>query len=126
MGVFKFEDLIGKRLAFYGADEKSNRFRLGNRILKVVEDESDGYRSYFSHVEEDMDDVLASVTNKLAMVQIQVASRPEKRTSDDPVSCIDSGYQLVDNKGHVWLEFGTDNEDDYYPSFRFSYNPKEN
>ncbi len=39
----------------------------------------------------------------------------------------DELYKLIDTEdGHVWLEFGTHNTDDYYPSFVFNYTPKPN
>lgn len=36
----------------------------------------------------------------------------------------DGGYELVDVDGHVWLAFGTNYADSYYPRFYFEYNPK--
>lgn len=34
-------------------------------------------------------------------------------------------YRLTSiEDGHVWLEFGTSNCDDYYPSFTFRYHPR--
>jgi hypothetical protein len=36
-----------------------------------------------------------------------------------------NGVRFVDVKdGHVWLRFGTDNTDDYYPYFVFEYKPR--
>ena len=36
-----------------------------------------------------------------------------------------NGYRLIDiNDKHVWLEFGTDCYDDYYPMFIFKHFPK--
>jgi hypothetical protein len=37
----------------------------------------------------------------------------------------DNGFKIVDvADGHIWLEVGTDNYDDYYPCFRFVYHAK--
>ena len=34
------------------------------------------------------------------------------------------GYILKDpTNNHIWLAFGTDDVDDYYPCFKFAYNP---
>ena len=59
----------------------------------------------------------------LAKVRIEaIKDRSPSRKSSAPLVCIDSGYRLVDVKtGKVWLEFGTDNEDDYYPNYVFNY-----
>ena len=37
-----------------------------------------------------------------------------------------AGYQLIGKtSGHLWLQFGTDNADDYYPSFVYRWYPME-
>jgi hypothetical protein len=37
-----------------------------------------------------------------------------------------NGYILRDvDTHHIWLVFGTNNADDYYPCFKFWYNPDE-
>ncbi len=44
---------------------------------------------------------------------------------DAPTDQFAHGYRLVDvTDGHVWLEFGTYNTEDYYPYFVFRHNPK--
>lgn len=33
-------------------------------------------------------------------------------------------FEALEDDGHVWLRIGTDNTDDYYPSFVFFYQPR--
>lgn len=108
-----FLSLIGKKFGFYGVDNL--RFKLGRVVWEAVEDDSDGLRSYLETVQrvEQPDDVFFK--RPLATVEIV-----------DVCEGSMDGYGLRDVKdGHIWLLVGTDNVDDYYPSFVFSYAPKE-
>jgi len=108
----KFDDVVGKEFGFYGVDNTS--FKLGRNVWCAVEDEDDGYRSYLGSVVVDVGDHIF-FDRPLGTVRIEV----------DSVGDFD-GFRLVDiSDGHVWLQFGTDNSDDYYPMFRFHYEPKK-
>ncbi len=102
-----FDDLIGKKMKFYGVD--NNCFKLGNQVFEAVEDEDDGYRSY-------LDSVQLLDTDRLIFFD-----RPL-----DTVQVVDQGdwFILLGKDDHVWLRFGTDYADDYYPMFVFEYTPK--
>ena len=120
--VFKhFATLEGMTLEYFGADAASNEFKVDGIIFKVLEDPNDGYRSCLGVIEygEQSDSIF--FRKSLAKVRIETY---EGRNVD--YSQGDQGYQLVDiEDGHVWLEFGTDNTDDYYPYFIFRHTPKE-
>lgn len=115
----KFDDLVDKELLhFYGVD--NNNFRLGiletGELLtyEALEDPSDGYRSYLDTVEISKSSGLIFFSQPVATVVIE---------SIDDSSF--QGYRLRDlEDDHVWLCFGTDISEDYYPSFVFSYYAK--
>lgn len=105
--VINFDDLIGQTFKFYGAAE--HQFKLNTTVWEAIEDESDGYRSYLGSVER-KDSTAIFFRTSLANVIL-------KYDGDH--------YRLEDAADkHVWLKFGTDNSDDYYPMFVFSYEPK--
>jgi len=104
-----FRDLVGTRHAFYGVDAEA--FKLGSRVFEAIVDPDDGYRSCLRDVVE-TDRKCVFFRQPLEMVTIK----------DSGV--IDDGWDLVADDGHVWLTFGTDHSDDYYPSFIFSYTPR--
>jgi hypothetical protein len=109
----QFEDFVGKTALFYGVD--GNAFKLDGQVFEALEDESDGYRSYLDSVE--LKDPSGLIFFGAALANVTVRSVSE--TSFE-------GYEIVDvDDGHVWVRLGTDNNDDYYPYFVFSYNPKE-
>lgn len=106
-----FDDLVGTECLFYGVD--NNMFKIDDKIWEAIEDADDGYRSMLGVVEEVADSGIF-FRNPIALVGIK---------------CIDddfhTGYALIDiEDDHTWLVFGTDNTDDYYPSFFFNYTPK--
>lgn len=105
-----FEKMIGRWHDFYGVD--NNRFKLGARLFEAIEDPDDGYRSYLGSVER-VDGAGIFFPQPLARVKVA--------EFDDGT---ESGYSFTDKGGHVWLVFGTNNEDDYYPYFIFRYQPK--
>lgn len=115
MATVNPDDLVGtkKSFSFYGVD--FNRFKLGRKVYEVMEDEDDGYRSYMGTLEDVTDtNGLVFFKRSLDKVLVEVVSDYNW-----------SGYRLVSEKdGHVWLEFGTDNRDDYYPCFVFQYHPR--
>lgn len=106
VGFIDFENLIGTRSDLY-YHNRVNEFQLGRMIFEVLEDENDGYRSTMDHVE--IKTTSAPLGQKLATVEIK------KHETRDQFF-----YHLVDIvDGHIWVEFGTDNVDDYYPCFIF-------
>ena len=109
----KFEDTIGKTFKFYGVYNEC--FKLDNLVFEAIKDPADGYRSYLDAVLVTYDDELILFNRSIAVVQVV-----------DVTDTLFDGYELVDvEDGHVWLRFGTDDTDDYYPCFIFDYTPKE-
>lgn len=105
----EFQDSVGKEFDFYGAAE--NQFRIGDTTWLVVEDECDGYRSCLGEIK--MPDGSTTILFNAPIARVRIEDRGDI-------------YVLVDTTdGHVWLQFGTDNADDYYPGFVFDYSPKE-
>lgn len=81
-------------------------------ILRV--DPDDGYRSHLAPV-------LAAPVHAAVM---QFRHDPILvRLEEYPGNA--DGWRLLDADGHAWLEFGTDNLDDYYPSGFVRWTPKE-
>jgi len=110
------KSIIGQELDFYGAE--SQAFKVGDQVIEVLEDPDDGYRSHLGGylVKDERDYNFYTVP--FAKVRLEIY---EGTNSDQA-----HGYRLYDvDDNHVWLEFGTDYNDDYYPSFVFSYTPKE-
>ena len=106
--------LVDREYDFYGVD--NNTFCIGSNgsrmALEALEDESDGYRSYFGCF-------ATSPVGKI-FFGTPVARVKFVDSSEGPFS----GWSLVDVvTGHVWLRVGTDNLDDYYPCFTFDYTP---
>jgi len=109
--VMTFEELIGQELPFFGVD--NHAFKIGDYVFEAIEDESDGYRSYLKSVEvKEIGDLIFFVT-PIATVKI---------TEETGASC--DLYVFTDSEGYVWLTFGTNNTDDYYPYFTFEYKPQ--
>jgi hypothetical protein len=109
-----FNTLVGKHFLFYGAD--SHYIRLDDNVYEVVEDPSDGYRSM-------LDEVIhhgVFTPSGAIFLRTPLAIVEVKRD----LSGYKDGYILEDVEyQHCWLEFGTDNTDDYYPMFYFSFTP---
>jgi hypothetical protein len=113
-----FDDLVGKKFSFYGVD--NNSFRLGTLdtgellTYEAIEDPSDGYRSYLASVVIQNSLGLIFFSNPIASVVIEETDKGDFK-----------GFELKDiEDNHVWLRFGTDNCDDYYPYFIFQYSAK--
>lgn len=114
MGTVEFSRLIGLKASLYYRSHM-NQFQLGDVIFEVLEDESDGYRSYMKAVQIVDQNAKRKEGDLLAEIIIQIASNSNF-----------DGFDLVDtHDGHTWLSFGTDNSDDYYPSFTFYFQPKD-
>lgn len=110
-----FDGLIGEQLPFFGAGH--NEFSLGGYIFEAVEDGSDGYRSMLDEVRI----VPRHMRNGIYF------GHPIATVTIIPIDEFAfTGYQLVDEDGHVCLRMGTGDHDDYYPFFVFEYHPKAN
>lgn len=110
---------LGKAMAFSGVD--NNQFKLDGVIYEALEDPSDGYRSYMSTVVAATSTAGIFFPNPIDVVYV-VEDKSQPQGNDSP----NEGYKLVSIlTGHVWLEFGTEYGDSYYPSFYFRYTPAE-
>lgn len=107
--------LTGRKLDLYGVD--GNVFCVGidgaKEAYEVVEDESDGYRSSMERLQKVATGDKAFSPLAIAAVTLQPAEGTE-----------DFDWKMVGEDGYVWLEFGTANADDYYPSFVFNFHPR--
>ena len=112
----KFDDLIGKTLAFYGVD--TTYFKLDDTVWQAVENESDGYRSLLGNIEVADNGDHIFYPQPLARVTVENIENGTYQGYEF------EGYQLSDGDGHVWLIIGTMDYDDYYPTFIFAYSPK--
>jgi len=115
-----FDEMVDQPFEFYGID--NNQFRLGKLdtgelvTFEAMEDENDGYRSYLGSIE--VIDSSESIFFQTPVALVRIAKSEKADTFFE-------GYYLVDvADDHVWLTFGTDNNDDYYPYFTFRYEPK--
>ena len=110
---FDFNSLVGKEYKFYGID--NNQFKLDKVVYEALEDAEDGYRSYMDSVV--VKDVEKSIFFRQSIAVVKLVDCDERDFS---------GYALIDiTDNHMWLKFGTDNSDSYYPYFVFEYSPKE-
>jgi len=104
-----FEDVVGKTFKFYGVHDIF--FKIGRHVFEVIEDENDGYRSYLDSVESRKDENLVFLGRSFATVVVE-----------EEYDGYFEGYVLRDTSdNHIWLRFGTNNTDDYYPFFVFEY-----
>lgn len=107
---------LGEPLKFYGVD--NNRFKLGPDVFEAQEDPSDGYRSYLGTVAKVAEPGDVFFRKPLDTVTAREVDHVKRG------NYYFDGYELLGKDGHVWLRFGTDNVDDYYPFFVFEYTPK--
>lgn len=136
MAMSHFQSLAGIELEYYGADSGDSTFMVDSIVFKILEDPNDGYRSTLGAI--DYTDQHNSIFFKTPVARVRIetydtAGEPDDRPSlkehggddYDYALCENQGYRLVDvTDGHVWLEFGTHNYDDYYPIFIFRHTPK--
>jgi len=94
------------------------RFRLDGKVYLAIEDPSDGYRSSLASLAQFEDEV--PMENVFPAVQVLARHRPAGRYGREA-----DILELIDIKtGAVVLEVGTDNTNDYYPSFVASFSPE--
>lgn len=112
-------DMLTERVKQYGdhyEDASLIRFRLDNVVYTAIEDPSDGYRS-------SMDRLYASPSEPMRNVFPPVKVVGRKR-ADDTWSKNDTLELFDPETGKIIVEVGTDNTDDYYPSFVSSFHPE--
>ena len=121
-----FMALEGLNLDYYGADSGDHTFNIDKIVFKVLEDPDDGYRSHLGPIDYSETHSSLFFNTPIARVRIEEFNDTSSVTDDTPwASQMDRGYRLVDlEDGHIWLEFGTGNYDDYYPYFMFRHYPK--
>ena len=115
------EALIGIDLDFHGAE--SQAFMVDGVVFEVLEDPDDGYRSHMAGVLARSAKDYNFYEKPIAKVRLEKISEEERE-----MGAVEKmhGYKLVDlDHDHVWLTFGTEWYDDYYPMFRFEYKPKD-
>lgn len=108
-----FEKFAGSKASLY-YNNHLNRFQLGDVEFEVMEDECDGYRSCLGEIKVIRVDAPRKDGDFLGIVNVQKVFENDF-----------DGFHLVDESGHIWLTFGTDNVDDYYPCFRFYFQAKK-
>ena len=112
MTTVNLDDLIGPTYELHmpkgGALEY--QFQLNNTIYQVVEDEEDGYRSSLGYV-----DIIKHEKGSHFLDFVTIVH--DDNGNDDI-------YRIIGTNEHVWLEFGTDYYDDYYPCFVYRGYPK--
>lgn len=123
----------GAYVDFYGAVSTTNEngdgeFRIGvhDRLITFLVkcDPCDGYRSSMDGVyHPPADDDTIFFATPIASVRLVKGRAPEPPDTYHTGSENDL-YHIADRDGHVWLSWGTDDTDDYYPSFVFDYSPK--
>lgn len=117
-------NLRGARLDYYGADEAECEFKVDEIAFKVIADPEDGYRSHLGVM--DYSDASKSIFFSKPVAKVRVEDFDNVGRSEEWGTQRMRGYRLVDwEDGHVWLEFGTDYTEDYYPRFIFRHQPKE-
>ncbi len=91
------------------------RFRLDGKVYTAIEDPDDGYRSHCSKIAVSFEEM----ANVFPPVRVLVRAKERSQWCEcDIVEMID----VVTTKTVV--EVGTDNTDDYYPSFVASFHPE--
>jgi hypothetical protein len=96
-------------------DSGTLTFVLDNKAYCAIEDPSDGYRSCMQDIVEVPVD---RVKNRFTPVPVMATHLTKKRGDCDILVLTDLNATVV------YLEVGTDNTDDYYPSFVWYFDPK--
>lgn len=99
-------------------DSNTMTFVLDGRAYCVIEDPSDGYRSSMGDI---IEVPVESVSNRFAPVRVLARMR-EKSTYGSAAEILEL-IDMVTTK--VVLETGTDNSDDYYPSYVANFTPED-
>jgi hypothetical protein len=124
--MLELKELVGEHVLF-GVDQSSKavkeeygdgfedcqiiRFQLGKIVYQCIEDPSDGYRSSMREIR------LSKEPIKNRFKGVKVIGKHSDKGEDI--------LELIDVKtGKTVLMVGTDNSDDYYPSFVASFQPE--
>ena len=111
-------DMFAERVKMWGdsfEDANAIRVRLDGRVYTAIEDPDDGYRSSLGQLFVDESEI------KNVFPPIRVLAK--KKASD--TWGVNDTLELVDVvTGKVVVEFGTDNTEDYYPSFVAAFWPE--
>jgi len=102
----------------YFEDASVIRFRLDGVVYTAVENPDDGYRSSMKEIYIATNAKERKVNNTFRGHRVLAKKKTQKGQSDDTLEFID----LL--TGKVVLEVGTDNTDDYYPSFVSTFTPE--
>ena len=106
------------RHLLYGVD--ANRVKLDGLEFEVIEDEEDGYRSSMDAVAVLEPGTVKGAHGVLDEVILTYSEDRRDEYSDGPRKT----WKLISTTSdHVWLEFGTDYADTYYPYFVFDFYP---
>lgn len=112
-------DTFIERVATYGShfeDASAIRFRIDGVTYTAIENPDDGYRSSLERLFVSADTAMQNVFPPIKVLARKKAN--EKYQTNDTIELID----VV--TGKVVLEVGTDNTDDYYPSFVGAFFPE--
>lgn len=125
----ELKDLVGKHLLSgvqYGKSEKGEYdydepstvdFILDGKILSVIEDPDDGYRSSMKEIVIDREGLI--ITNTFKPVEVIGTFRQNSNYEDNDV------VDFVDSiTGKIVLSVGTVNTNDYYPYFVGEFKPE--
>lgn len=118
--------LNNEEFYFYGVF--NNCFKIDDMILEVIEDPDDGYRSHLGAVchYKGYNDLKRHFFDKPLGKIVLHTKHIDSTVKEDSYAYEDTfdGWVLDDvDTSHRWLTFGTNNTDDYYPYFVFSYTP---
>lgn len=103
-------DLVGKSFDFYGVS--GCYFKLDDMVFLADEDPDDGYRSTLRSCETVDDSTRAGKFPELPLCRVTVSKTEHSRIV---------GWRLRDQHDLEVLVVGTNDSDDYYPSFHFVY-----
>lgn len=118
-----FLNLLGGVYDYHGADTGDSTFKIDGIVFKVLEDPDDGYRSYLGTIDYTNKHSSLFFYESIARVKIETY---DNKADYNGLGQKNHGYKLVDvYDGHIWLQFGTQNYDDYYPMFIFRHFPKK-
>ncbi len=103
----------------YGEDANVCRFRLDGTIWMAVEDPNDGYRSSMREITKLRANTKVKLVNVFPPVQVLAVYHERRRYEACDI------LELRETAtGKLVLTVGTENTDDYYPSFVASFEPE--
>lgn len=117
-------DMVADQLPrqFFGVD--GNCLKLDGSVFEAVEDPDDGYRSSLDYVEPRSAEGKVFFGQPVDTVRLEEGPALNDGDRDAPYGQFHGWVLRSVKDGHVWLWFGTDNYDDYYPGFVFRYCPR--